>query len=344
MTPKPSQPQSPTRSSALVHCNTFGEALVVLAKIKQLKNNQKLEDVLKEIPLTMRNWRRITLGETVPNIISFHGLRRSLCGASDCDIFDAMYIEATQEKARFSETDLIQLIKFATGVECNRRDTVDPNCFREIAFSRMIKLSNAETGKKAIAFFRTMRGLLVSKRLPARSDQDRELRVAIMMYREALAARVMNNLTLQADLIKQIESLDIRRSSAFIQGSLIDLKALATNSPDEIFFEELDKPIIDAQISSFTRVLKLYAAFDGDSRDPLREYGFTSTTEDAEVNILRLAALYGRDEAAHALDRLAVVQAKDNDRGASRSLTFYNDLVRIEAFISMERTSAARDL
>lgn len=344
MTPK-KEATSPAAGSisVLEHCNTFADALVALIKRRQASNNEKLEYILECIPITVRNWHEIVSGNSVPKLSTFYSFRRALCVSADYDKFDAMYITATLNKKRFSENDIVELIEFNTGVRCTRKDTEDPKCFRAIAFSSKTILDGNEACEKAIAFFQAMRSLLAAKRLPARSENDRQLRIALMMYREALASRVMNKIAKQAELINAIDRLDIKEHSAFIKGSIVDLRLLSTNAPEEVFFIDLERPAVDAHVSGFKEVLRYFECYDGDAGDPLRDYGFVDTADDARVNLLRLAALYGKDEASRVLKQLAPIKARDISRGASRFLTIYNDLVEIESLISLERTGAARE-
>ncbi len=345
MTPKdggrPQGDEAP--QSILEHCSSFGDAIVVLAKFRQSQTHEKFDVIVESVPLTLRNWRRIVSGEVVPNLATFRALRRELCWSGISDRFDALYIEATRTKSRFKEEDISSLIEFVTGIKCSRRDTLDPACFRSIAFTPNMKLDNAVSGEKALAFYRTLRSLLASKRLPARSDTDRQIRIAVVLFREALTARVLNQQATLREVLSHLARLEVAESNPFIKGALIDLSTLAVNEPECIVFVDLDKPIIDVQIGQFQRAQEIYRCFDESDGDPLKDFGFENAVDDTLINALRWAAIYGPDEASAALRDLAHIAQRDETRGAPRFLTFYNDLVEIEALISLDRCGFARD-
>lgn len=342
MTPKGSDELKGARS-ALANCNTFGDALLTLIRKRQLKDGMKLENILSEIPITLRNWRRLTSEEIVPSISTYNGLVRELCEADDVDIFEAMYIRATQEKKRFGSGDIAGLIRIGSGIDCTPKDTIDPKCFRSVAFSRNARSDGALGGVGALEFYRSLRSLLTSGRLPARSDLDRKLRTTIIIYREAWVARTMSRLDLHERLVGEIEALGVESLSAFIKGSLIDQRLLATNAPDELMFPDIDKPVIDSHVRGFQEVIELYRIFDKAVKDPLKEYGFESAEDDARINMLRLACQYGADEAGAALKELRTIQRSDEERGAPRFITIYNDFVEAEALISLNRRGEARE-
>jgi hypothetical protein len=327
----------------LEHCDTFGDAIVVLAKFRQAERNEKFDAVVESVPLTLRNWRRIVSGEVVPSLETFQALRHELCDPGVHDKFDALYIAATQTKSRFKEEDITSLIAFVTGITCSRRDTLDPACFRSIAFSPNVKLDNLVSGEKALAFFKALRSMLASKRLPARSDTDRQIRIAVLLFREALIVRVLNQRAALKRILSDLASLEVAESNAFIKGALIDLETLAVNEPEYIVFPALDKPIIDVQIGQFQRAQEIYRCFDENDGDPLKDFGFTNAVDDTLINGLRWAVIYGADEASAALRDLDAISRRDAARGAARFLTFYNDLTEVEALISLNRCGHARE-
>lgn len=343
MTPKDDALAAPVQRSLLDDCEAFPDALVVLMKRRQSMNREKLEVILESVPLTMRNWRRIVKGEVVPSIDTFYFLRRALCMPEDFDKFDAMYVTATQAKKRFSEEDVLGLIELVTGIKYSKQELLDPKCFRAIAFSPQIALDNAVAIEKSITFFRSLRSLVASGRLPSRSESDRQLRIVIALFREALAARIGNKLGHHREVVAAIESIGLQNQSAFVKGALIDLKLLATNSPEEIFYMKVDRPLVDAYVAGFEEVLDLYSRYDEDRTDPLNDYGFKNTADDPKINMLRLVALYGHDEASKALKQLEDLREKDLQAGSSRFLTIYNDLVEVEARISLEQYEKARE-
>ena len=343
MTPKRTEDRNKTSNSDLDHCVSFSAVLKVLAVKQCAKQNIKFGDLLKKISLSQRNWKRIISGEVVPSIQTFKSLRRELCDIEDNDKFDAMYIKATSCKERFSENDINELIEIGSGIKCNRKDTLDPKCFRAIAFSNSIHLDSEQNSEKALAFFQSMRSLLISRRLPARSDADRKIRIAIIMHREAWVARAMNKIALQEKLLRSIENLKADEISTYMRATIIDYRLLATNSPDEVFFPILDKPAIDSHVAGFQKSLELFRVYDSSPNDPLQEYGFAGTADDAQINLLRLACLYGTDEAGTALSELSVIQGRDEERGAERFLTIYNDLLEIEALITIGSLTSALD-
>lgn len=344
MTPKAAKGESEAPRSVLVHCHTFGDALVTLVRKKQTDKNSKFEDILASVPITVRNWRRIIANEVTPGTSTLNDLSRELCGKEDRDVFQALYLKATQDKKRFGASDISGLIKMGSGVDCTARDTIDPKCFRSIVYSSGSAIDGGLVGAGAMEFFRSIRSLLASQRLPARSEFDRKLRIAIVLYRETWLARTMSRFELHERLVQEIEALGIEESSAFIRGSFIDLRLLSTNAPDEIVFPEIDKPVIDSHVDGFKKVVELFRVFDQTAGDPLKEYGFASAEDDARINMLRLVCIYGADEASAALTELNHIKESDEARGAPRFITIYNDLIEAEALISLNKLDKAQEL
>ena len=118
MTPKAAKGEREAPRSVLVHCYTFGDALVTLVRKKQTDKKLKFEDILASVPITVRNWRRIVANEVTPGTGTFNDLSRELCGKEDRDLFQALYLKATQDKKRFGASDIAGLIKMGSGVDC----------------------------------------------------------------------------------------------------------------------------------------------------------------------------------------------------------------------------------
>lgn len=343
MTPKMPHVEIFSEKSVLYHCQTLTDGLTALAKARQIDRNQKLESLLELVPITVRNWRRIISGEIVPSVATYNGFRNALCVPVDYDKFDAMYLDATLDKERFSLEDIAEMIRIGAGIKCSAADTKDCKLFREMIFSNTHDLESVTGIQKALSYYRAIRSLLISKRLPAHSELDRKIRIAITLYREGWVARTSNMTSLQNKLLRDIDSLGIDFASPFIRASKLDLKLLSNNNPDEVFFIEYSRPVVLSQMAGFRRVLELFQEYDASRDDPLKKYGFLSASEDATINMLRLMATCGKQEAADAVVRIKSIDSIDKNRNAPRFLTFYNDLAMVEALISVGKIAKARE-